>query len=124
MVDQRDDIIFALAQRRQEDRDHVNAVEQIVTELPLSHLLFEILVGCNDYAHIDFNGNFTADRVKLTFLQDAQKLGLRGTRHVADLVQEKSATVRLGEKPFGALYRAGKSALFMTEKLAFEKRLR
>src|SRR5580700_5269245 len=50
---QKRNVLLALAQRRHEERDNVEAVEEIFTEVSLGDLFFKILVGGGDDAHVD-----------------------------------------------------------------------
>ena len=65
---------------------------------PLSTRLAEILVRRGEDAHVDVDHVLAADARDLAGLQRAQHLGLRGEVHVADLVEEERAAVRLLEE--------------------------
>ena len=52
-ADQERDVLLALAQRRHEERNDVEAVEEVFAEVALGDLLFEILVGGGDEADVD-----------------------------------------------------------------------
>src|SRR5688500_10340814 len=122
VLEQRNDIVLAVAQWRQVYRNHVNPIEQVISEHSLAHLILEVLVGGDDHANVDFEGHFAADGIKLALLQYAQKLGLSRARHVAYLIQKKRAAMRLGEKSPSALYRSGECSFLMSEQLALEQR--
>ena len=51
--DQQRDVVGALAQRRQLDREHVQPVEEVAPEPPLGDLLLQVAVGGRDQAHVD-----------------------------------------------------------------------
>ncbi|MOA13096.1 hypothetical protein D3C78_1331280 [compost metagenome] len=59
-------IFTALAQRRQMDADHVQAVEQILTEFAFLHTLLQILVCRGDNAHVHFHRRVSTDAIELT----------------------------------------------------------
>src|SRR6185436_746614 len=69
-------------------------------------------------------GLFTTDGIKLAFCQSTEQFHLNRQRHIAELVEKQCAFGRLSEETSGAAHRAGKSALFVAEKLAFEQRFR
>jgi hypothetical protein len=60
----------------------------------------------------------------IALLQHAQDLGLRGGRHVADLVEEDGAAVALLELAQALRGRAGERAALVPEELAFDEILR
>ena len=80
------DIFAAIGQRRQFERDHVQAIEEIFAELPGGTLRVEIAVGCRNDAYIHRHRLSRAHGPYFAFLQYAQKLHLQRERHVADLV--------------------------------------
>src|SRR5215510_7554657 len=102
----------------------MNSIKEVFTKQTSAHLLFEILVGGDDHTHVHRHRSLAADRIELSFLQDAQELRLGRQRHVPDLVQEKRAAMGLSEQSLGALDRAGKGSPLMPKQLAFEQRFR
>lgn len=68
--------------------DHVQAVEQIFTEFPLLHALFQVLVGGGDDPHIDLHRRVTAHAIKLAIRQHAQQTSLDIKRHIANFIRE------------------------------------
>ena len=87
------DVLLALAQRRHEERHHVEAVEEIFAEVALGDLLFEILVGGGNQADVDAQGLCAADRREQLVVEGAEHLGLRFEAHVADFVQKQRTAV-------------------------------
>jgi hypothetical protein len=63
-LDQQRNVFLAVAQRRHEERDHVEAVEEVFAEVAAGDLLFEVLVGGGDDAHVDVDGMDRADGEK------------------------------------------------------------
>ncbi len=116
--------VRALPQGRHGDRHHVQPVEQILAERPLRDRVFKIAVRRGDDARVDADRLLAAYALKRLLLQDAQQLHLRVHAHVADLVEEERASVRLLKPADAARIGAGESAFLMTEKLAFQQRLR
>ena len=92
-VTQERNVLLALAQRRDEEGDDVEAVEEVFAEVAARDLLFQVLVGGGDDAHIGVYGMGCADRQEALFVERAQDACLRLEAHVADLVEEEGATV-------------------------------
>ncbi len=65
-----------------------------------------------------------AERAERPLLQHAQQLGLRGRRHLGDLVEEQRAAVGEFEAALAARDGAGERALLVAEQLALEQRVR
>ena len=61
------------------------------------HLGLELLVCCGDDSDCNLHGLGSANRPNYAVLQDAQDFPLKGEAHVANLVQEKCASVRAFE---------------------------
>ena len=87
-------VLATLGERRQLQRDDVQAVIEILAELARRLLRFEVAVRRRDDAHVDRKRLRRADRPHLALLEHAQQLHLQRQRHVADLVQEERAAVR------------------------------
>ena len=64
-----------------------------------------------------------ADAAEGLLLEDAEQLGLEVRPHVADLVQEDGATVRLLEEPLLQSPCVGEGALLVAEELALQEML-
>ena len=78
-------------------------------------------MGRGDDPDVGADRGAAADRGELALLQDAQQPGLRLERHVADLVEEQRAALRLLEAPGRACRRAGEGALLVAEQLALDQ---
>src|SRR5205823_6075868 len=70
------------------------------------------------------HGLVAADALEALLLHDAQELGLRQGRHIADLVEEERAAGALFELADAFAFGAGEGALFMAKQLTLEQRLR
>ena len=121
MLDQRRDVVGALAQRRQADGHDVQPVEQVLAEQSLRDQLAQVAMGGGDDPHIGLDRHAAADRHELARLQHAQQPGLGLERHVADLVEEQRAALGLLEPPDLARIGAGERALLVTEQLALDQ---
>ena len=88
MIDEQRNVLWPLAQRRDRDRKHVQAIEQIEAERSVRERLLEILVRRCDDAGIDTGGLRAAQPLDLLLLNCAQQLGLQFDRQFPDLVEK------------------------------------
>src|SRR5438874_2671370 len=121
VLDQERQVLDPLAQRRQQDRDDVQPVVEVLAEAARFHLGLEVLVGGREDAHVDLERAVAADPLELALLQDAQDLGLRLRLHVADLVEKECPAV--GDLELALARRDGprEGALLVTEELALDQ---
>ena len=124
MPRQDEDVVAALAQRRNLDREHRQPEEQVLAELPLGHPLLEVAVGRGDDADVDVQRLGAADPLETPLLERAQDLRLQRQRQLADLVEEQRAAMRQLEPAGLARRRAGERALLVAEQLGLEQRSR
>jgi hypothetical protein len=68
-----------------------------------------------------FTGFAAADAVDLALLDGAEQLGLQPHVHLADLVEQQRAAVRLLELADAPGQRAGEGALLVPEQLALQR---
>ena len=91
---QDDDVVAAVAQRRQVQVDDVEAVVEVLAEAAGLDLDVEVAVGGGEDADVDRLGVGVADPHDHPLLQRAQDLHLQRQRHLADLVEEQRAAGR------------------------------
>ena len=115
MLDQIGNVVAPVAQRRHEDREDVEPIEQVLAELAVLDLLQKVAVGGRDQPDVDPDGRAAADRIDLAILHGAQQLDLHVERQVADLVEEQRAAMRLDELAGVLLGGAGEGALLVAE---------
>ena len=111
----------ALAQRRQHNRKHENAVVEILAKSSLPDLLFQIAMRRDDDAHVHGKRLVAADALDFAFFQHAQQFRLHRERHVANFVEEQRAVMGLLEFSDVARGRAGERAFFVAEQLRFHQ---
>ena len=111
----------ALAQRRQVDREHVEAVEQVLAQLAARDRLVRVAVGRGDDAHVGLLDLGRADAHEGARLEHAQQLDLEVERHLGDLVEEQRAAVGALEEAQMLALGAGEAALLVAEDLAFHQ---
>src|SRR6185437_13303714 len=80
-------------------------------------------VSRGDQAHIHFFGYGGSDAADLAFLQNSQKFRLKRYRHVADLIEKKSPSMRGLKKSGPGARGTRESALLVTEELRLHEAL-
>jgi hypothetical protein len=120
---ERRQVIEAFAQRRNLDRQHIEAVIQVGAKLAALDRRFQIGGRRGDHPHIALDHVVGAHRFEFLFLQHPQQFALQRQGHVADLVEKQRAA--LGDLQLagaalavGAGKRAGRGA----EELGFQQR--
>jgi hypothetical protein len=88
VLGQHRDVIRALAQRRNLQRHHLEAVEKIFAELSCRTEQFQVPAGGSQDAHIDGLRAILTHWANLALLQNTQELGLRLGVQFADLVEQ------------------------------------
>src|SRR5690606_34770065 len=116
------DVVAPLAERRDVERDDVEAVVQVAPEGALAHLVLEVAVRRGDDADVDGDGLRRADGHDLALLERAEQLDLERRRHLADLVEEEGPSAGGDEEAVLVPDRAGEGALDVAEELGFEER--
>ena len=103
-----------------EERHHVEAVEEVVAKLAAGDGILQDLVGGGDDANVHLNGARPAETHEVPFFEHAEELGLHAERHVADFVEEERARAGFFEQTFFAAARVGESARLIAEEFALE----
>ena len=124
VVGEQQDVGLALAQRRHEDREHVQAIVEILAEIAGGDGLFEVLVGGGDEPHVRRDRLGAAQPLELALLQDPQQLHLRGEVELADFVEKERAAFRQFEASLLRRVGAGERAFFVAEQLRLDQILR
>ena len=115
------DVLLPLAKRRHVDRHDVEAVVEVLAELPVGDHLGQAPVGRRDDTHVALQGPRAAEPLELVLLEHTQDLCLRIRAHVAHLVEEEAATIGLLEPADTLAIGAGEGPLLVTEQLRFEQ---
>ena len=123
VLHQHRNVVAAIAQRRQLNRDHVQAVVEILAKRALGHHPRQLGIGRGDDAHVHLDRLVVADALELALLQRAQQLHLQRRAHRPDFVEEQRALVRLLESSLPRADGAGERAAHVAEQLGFEQRL-
>src|SRR2546421_476916 len=80
-----------LAEWRDVDAEHVEAVVEVLAELLAGDRRREIAVRGRDHAHIGLDRARAAESLELALLENAQELRLHLRAHLGDLVEEQRA---------------------------------
>src|SRR6056297_2400355 len=88
------DVFESIAQRRQVDREHVEAVVEILAEVAVVDQPLEVLVRGRHDPHVDLDLAAPPHGDELPFLERTQKLALHAGIRLAELVEEDRPTVR------------------------------
>src|SRR5439155_14903932 len=111
MGGQEGNVLPALAQGRQLNRDDFETKEKILTKLAGGAGGLQIVVGGRQQPHIHLDRLVAADAKDFLVLQDAQQLRLKRDGHVADFIEKERAAVGVLEaalaEPVSARIRAG-----------------
>ena len=106
VLQQQGDILDPLAQGGNANRQHVQAVEEILAETAGGGQGLQVLVGGGNDADIAVNRGIAPHALELVFLQQPQQFRLRARGHVAHFVHEDGAAVGLLEFADAAPVRA------------------
>ncbi len=119
--DQRRQVVQALAQGGHLDREHVEAVEQILAEVPFGDAVLQVAVGRGDHPHVAADGLVAAHALETALLQHAQQLDLHRQAHVADFIQQQRAALGHLEAALARAERASEGTLLVAEQFAFQQ---
>src|SRR4029077_15789161 len=94
---------------------------EVLAGEPAADPLLQVLVARRDDAHVDVDRRLAADAVELALREHAQEPRLQRQRHVADLIEEERAAIRLLEASAPLRIRSREGAALVSEKLGLEK---
>src|SRR5262249_23312518 len=115
---EREDVLGALAQRRQLDGDDVQPEEEILAEASRRDLVAQHAMGGGHHAHVDRERRRAADPQHLAVLQHTQQLRLYVRTDLGDLVEEQGAATGPLEAAGTGRGGARERTLLVTEELA------
>src|SRR5271168_5046452 len=118
---QQRDVFFAFAQRRQRNREDVQPIVEIGTELALLDHRFQILIGGGNDAHIHAHRASSSESFELLLLEDAEQFGLEFKWQVADFVEQEGTAIRVLKASRSLAHGSGERTSFMPEKLALDQ---
>src|SRR5580692_11368833 len=86
-LDQHGNVVRTMPQRRNVDRDDVEAVEKVFAKGAGAGTLTKVAVGGREHANVDSSLLARAYGAHATALEDMQKLGLKRDGHFTDFVE-------------------------------------
>ena len=115
---QGNDVLRAVAHRRNGQGDHTEAVVKIFPKFSILHQGVEILVGGGNQPEIYFFRRHRADALYAFFLDDPKKLALYAHRQGVDLIDKKRASVRrFDQAHLSLLVCSGEAPLLVAKQL-------
>src|SRR5690606_36120070 len=114
-------VLAALAQRRQYQLHDIDAVVEVLPELSVLAQRFQISVRGADKTHIDLFRLHCADAADLVLLNEAQQAGLGFDRQFADFVEEQRAAIGGLDQPDAVGVSARESAFLIAEQFGFDQ---
>src|SRR3954452_21172983 len=93
-------IFFTLSERSNIDRDYVQSVVQVFAKSPLLQSFSQVHIRSGHDSNVNIAGKIRPEPLKLLFLENPEQLHLNVGGHIANLVEENGAPVRLFEFPW------------------------
>ena len=119
--DERENILLAMPQGRNEDGDDAEPVEQVLAKGPIAHALLQIAIGGGDDADIHADILHAADAADGLILQRPQQFRLQVGGELADFIQEERAAVGDFKQPLLLRLGVGEGAALVPEELGFHQ---
>ena len=120
MLAEERNVLGALPQGRHPQRDRIDAEIEVFAQLAVAQRRIQVDVRRTDEPEVDADDAVAADGAVFAFLDDAQELGLKIRRHLADFVEEQRAPLRHLEQPFLVGLRTGEGALLVSEQFRLD----
>ncbi len=97
---QRENVLSAIAQRWHIDLKHIEAEEQVLTELSQIHKDVKITIRCREYSQVNLPNSRFPNPAEFSRIQESEQLDLSLCRQISNLVEQDGSRVRRLEKPF------------------------
>ena len=124
VIGQRRDVLAALAQRRQPDRHDVEAVEQVLAELPVVGQLLQAALRSGDDAHVHRDRRGCRRRARSSGSAGRAAASPAPARGTSSMSSRKIVPpLAISNRPDVILERAGEGAAFVAEQLRLDQRL-
>jgi len=114
-------VFFSLGQGRNFYLDHIDAIEEILSEEVFFDQMGKILVGGGDNPDIRLHAPGRPERLVTPFFDHPQESHLEGRGYVPDFVQEESPSLGHGKSSGSRTLRIGKGPRRMAEEFRFEE---
>jgi hypothetical protein len=117
-VGELDDVVLALAQRRDPNLRDRESVVKVLPERARLDSIDQAAIRRGDQAEVDLPRTIAADRADLTRFERPKELRLELDGQLSELVEEEGPALRLDEETCSRPLGAGECALLVTEELA------
>src|SRR4029453_5075778 len=107
---------------RNANREHIEPVQQIGSELSGGRHLLEVSIGRGDQPEVNLARLRRSQALELPFLKHAQELGLQLERQGADFIEKERPPVSDFETPVTWIHGAGECTALVAEQLALDQR--
>ena len=114
-------ILDPLRQRRQVNRNRVEAMIQVGAKRTSTDRPVQVAVGGRDYPDVYFDGPVTPNAFEAFVLQNMQQFRLKIDGQLSDFVQKNGAPVRHFKATRTRTHSAGERAFGVAEQLALEQ---
>ncbi len=121
MFHQHGDVVAAVAEWRDVEREHREAIIQVLTKAARAYLGLQVAVGCCDDTNVNRVRLDGANPGHFTLLQHAEKALLQGQAHFAHFIEKERASRRRLDHSHAITHRPGEGAPHMTEQLTLEQ---
>src|SRR5437763_16058241 len=123
-MQQRRNVITALAQRWNPDVDDVQAVVEILAEIAGADAVREVAVRRGDHARVDAGvRTIGTDALNLSGFEEAEQDNLHARGHLPNFVHEDGAAVSMLEEAAAVAVRAGEAAPLVPDEFVLEQAL-
>ncbi|MNP35512.1 hypothetical protein D3C76_1288470 [compost metagenome] len=99
VLHQRGQAVEAFAQRRNVQRQHVQAVIQVLAKLPAGAEFGQVNLGRADHPHVEVHLFIAAYATEATILQEAQQFHLQARAHFPDTIEKQRTARRQFQQP-------------------------
>src|SRR3989441_5504831 len=118
------DVLRPLAQRRQDDAEDVETVQEVLAEPTGAHQLVDIAVGGHDDADVYRDRSHPAHPAQLAVIEHLEELRLHLRRHLSELVEKQRSALCELEEPRLLGHRTGERASLVPKELVLEEVVR
>jgi len=117
------DVFAAVTERGNNDRQHIQPIEEVLAQLPLCDQLLQVALGGRDDPDVHGDWPGTAHAFNFAVLQGAEQFDLHRQWHVVDVVEEQRASLGQFEASGLVLHCPGERAAFVAEEFGFNQRV-
>ncbi len=121
VLDEAGQVFEVLAERGSANQENGETVVEIRAKGSRLGLLCQRTMGRRYNAHIHFHSLVIAHALQFPALNEPQKFGLQGKRHLSDLIEKERASIGSFDPADTSLYRTGESTAGVAEEFRLEQ---